>query len=46
MIIEEIYLSKRKHLTLQLYEDHLIDTLTEGSEIERFYEESTNFEIL
>ena len=46
MMIEENYLSKRKYLTLQLYEDHLIDALTEGNEIERFYKESTNFEIL
>ena len=37
---------KRKHLTLQWHEDQLIDILTEGNEIEQFYEESTNFEIL
>ena len=37
---------KRKYLTLQRYEDQLIDILTEGNEIEQFYEESTNFEIL
>ena len=37
---------KRKCLTLQRYEDHLIDILTEGNEIEQFYEESTKFEIL
>ena len=37
---------KRKYLTLQRYEDQLIDILTEGDEIKQFYEESTNFEIL
>ena len=37
---------KRKYLTLQRYEDQLIDILREGKEIEQFYEESTNFEIL
>ena len=37
---------KRKYLTLQRYEDQPIDILTEGNEIEQFYEESTNFEIL
>ena len=37
---------KRKYLTLQRYEDQLIDILREGKEIEHFYEESTNFEIL
>ena len=37
---------KRKYLTLQRYENQLIDILTEGNEIEQFYEESTNFEIL
>ena len=37
---------KRKYLTLQRYEDQLIDILREGNEIEQFYEESTNFEIL
>ena len=37
---------KRKYLTLQRYKDQLIDILTEGDEIEQFYEESTNFEIL
>ena len=37
---------KRKYLTLQRYEDQLIDILTEGNEIEQFYEESTDFEIL
>ena len=36
---------KRKYLTLQRYEDQLIDILTEGNKIEHFYEESTNFEI-
>ena len=36
---------KRKYLTLQRYEDQLIDILTEGNKIEYFYEESTNFEI-
>ena len=34
---------KRKYLTLQRYEDQLIDIFTEGNEIEQFYEESTNF---
>ena len=29
---------KRKHLTLQWHEDQLIDILTEGNEIEQFYE--------
>ena len=33
-------------MTLQQYEDQVIDILTEGNEIEQFYEESTNFEIL
>ena len=37
---------KKKYLTLQRYEDQLIDILTEGDEIKQFYEESTNFEIL
>ena len=37
---------KRKYLTLQRYENQLIDILTEGNEIAQFYEESTNFEIL
>ena len=37
---------KRKRVTLQRYEDQLIDILTEGNEIEQFYEESTSFEIL
>ena len=36
---------KRKYLTLQRYENQLIDILTEADEIEQFYEESTNFEI-
>ena len=29
---------KRKRVTLQRYEDQLIDILTEGNEIEQFYE--------
>ena len=33
-------------MTLQQYEDQVIDILTEGNEIEQFYEESTSFEIL
>ena len=37
---------KRKYLTLQRYEDQLIDILTEGNEIEQLYVQSTNFEIL
>ena len=37
---------KRKCLTLQLYEEQLINILTEGNKIEQFYEESKNFEIL
>ena len=37
---------KRKYLTLQRYEDQLIDIFTEGNKIDQFYEESTNFEIL
>ena len=37
---------KRKQLTLQRYEDQLIDILTERNEIEQFYEESTSFEIV
>ena len=37
---------KRKYLTLQRYEDQLIDIFTEGNKINQFYEESTNFEIL
>ena len=37
---------KRKYLTLQRYEDQLIDILTESNEIEQFNEESTNCEIL
>ena len=37
---------KIKYHTLQWYEDQLIDNLTEGDEIEQFYEESTNFEIV
>ena len=40
---------KRKYLTLQRYVDqliYLIDILTEVKEIEQFYEESTNFEIV
>lgn len=36
---------KRKYLTLQPYEDQLIDILTDGNKIENFFEESTNFEI-
>ena len=36
---------KRKYLTLQRYENQLIDILTEADKIEQFYEESTNFEI-
>ena len=48
MIIEENFseVLKRKQLTLQRYEDQLIDILTERNEIEQFYEESTNFEIV
>ena len=41
--------SKRKYLTLQRYVDQLIqliDTLTDVNEIEQFYEESINFEIV
>ena len=37
---------KRKCLTLQSYEEQLINILTEGNEIEQFYEESKNSEIL
>ena len=37
---------KKKYLTLQRYEDQLIDILTESNEIEQFNEESTNCEIL
>ena len=37
---------KRKYVTLQLYEDQLINILTEGKEIEQFYEKSTNFEVV
>ena len=37
---------KRKYLTLQRYEDQLIDILTEGNKIEQFYEESINLEIV
>ena len=37
---------KIKYHTLKWYEDQLIDILTEGDEIEQFYEESTNFEIV
>ena len=37
---------KRKYLTLQQYEDQLIDILTEGNETEQLYEESTNFAIV
>ena len=33
-------------LDLQSYEEQLINILTEGNEIEQFYEESKNFEIL
>ena len=36
---------KSKYLTLQRYENQLIDILTEADEIEQFYEESTNFEV-
>ena len=31
---------------MQRFEDQLIDILTEGNEIEQFYEASTNFEIV
>ena len=37
---------KRKYLTLQQYEDQLIDILTESNKIKQFYEESINFEIV
>ena len=37
---------KRKYVTLQLYVDQLINILTEGKEIEQFYEKSTNFEVV
>ena len=37
---------KKKYLTLQRYEDQLIDILTESNEIEQFNEESSNCEIL
>ena len=41
-----VYANWKKYLTLQRFEDQLIDILTEGNEIEQFYEASTNFEIV
>ena len=45
MIVKENYLCFLWSFLLW-YEDQLIDILTEGKEIEQFYEESTNFEML